>query len=166
MHHACSTQYRLSTLWRFNAPLDAVWDAIFRAEDWPRWWHGMERVSVLEPGDASGLGARRLYVCKSVLPYRLSFMACVTRIEPLCLLQGRVEGELEGVGCCRFTRAGALTTVRHDWWVRTTGRWMNRLSPLAKPLFQWNHDAIMHAGGIGLSRYLNEGAGPAQDMHP
>jgi hypothetical protein len=31
---------------------------------------------------------------------------------------------------------------------------MNLLAPLAKPLFRWNHDALMRAGGIGLARRL------------
>jgi hypothetical protein len=37
---------------------------------------------------------------------------------------------------------------------------MNLLSPLAKPLFLRNHDAIMRAGGIGLARHLNARQGP------
>jgi hypothetical protein len=73
----------------------------------------------------------------------------------LRLLEGRVDGELEGVGCCHFGSHQGLTTVRYDWQVRTTRPWMNLLAPLARPLFRWNHDAIMHAGGIGLARHLN-----------
>jgi hypothetical protein len=79
----------------------------------------------------------------------------VTRLEPLRLLEGRVDGELEGVGCCRLKRNDGLTTVRYDWQVRTTQWWMNLIGPVAKPLFLWNHDAIMRAGGIGLARHLS-----------
>jgi len=136
-------------------PLRAVWDAILQAEAWPSWWTGLERVVTLEHGDASGLGTRRRCTCKSVLPYRLTFVTRVTRVEPLRLLEGQVDGELEGVGCCRFGSSQGLTTVRYDWRVRTTGPWMNLLAPLARPLFRWNHDAIMQAGGIGLARHLN-----------
>jgi hypothetical protein len=154
MGKADRTQYHLTTLWQFDAPLESVWDAILQAEAWPSWWTGVERVVTLERGDASGLGTRRRCICKSVLPYRLSFVTCVTRVEPLHLLEGRVDGELEGIGRCYFGSKEGLTTVRYDWQVRTTRWWMNLLAPVASPVFRWNHDAIMHSGGVGLARHL------------
>ncbi len=57
----------------------------------------------------------------------------MTRLKPLRLLEGRVDGELEGVGCCRLKRNDGLATVRYDWQVRTTQWWKNLLGPLAKP---------------------------------
>ncbi len=150
-----SHPYHLSTQCRFDASLEAVWSAVVDAEAWPNWWSGVERVVTLDRGDASGVGRRWRCTCKSVLPFRLTFVTRVTRVEPLRLLEGRVEGELEGVGCCRFERRLGLTCVRYDWQVRTNRRWMNVLAPVAKPLFRWNHDAIMHAGSIGLARHLN-----------
>ena len=44
--------------------------------------------------------------------------------------------------------------VRYDWDVSTTRRWMNVLAPLARPLFEINHHAIMRWGGEGLARLL------------
>lgn len=147
--------YHLTTLWQFDAPLDAVWDAITHPECWPDWWEGAECVVPLEHGDESGLGARQRYIWKSVLPYRLTFDSRVTRVEHQRLLEGEVEGELEGVGCWHFERWEGLTTVRYEWKVRTTPWWMNLLAPFAKPLFRWNHNVLMRAGGIGLARYMN-----------
>ncbi len=154
MREAASNHYHLTTLWRFNAPLDAVWEAVCDCESWPQWWKGAERVVTLECGDAGGLGARRHYTWKSVLPFRLSFVSRVTRIEPLRLIEGCVEGDLAGTGCCRFGREQEFTVVRYDWRVRTTPLWMNLLAPLARPVFRWNHDALMRAGGEGLARHL------------
>lgn len=147
-------RYDLVTSWRFVAPIDAVWDAIVDVESWPGWWAGVERVEVLAPGDPSGVGARRRYVCRSALPFRLSFVSCVTRVEPLRLLEGRVEGELQGIGQCHFGREANVTTVRYEWHVRTTRTWMNLLAPLVSPLLRWNHDQLMRAGGIGLAQHL------------
>jgi hypothetical protein len=155
MRKTDSNQYRLTTVWRFDAPIDTVWGAVLHAEAWPSWWAGIERVVTLEDGDADGLGARRRFTCKSVLPYRLTFVTRVTRVERLRLLEGSVEGDLEGVGCCHFGRNDGLTIVHYNWRVRTTRPWMNLLSPLTKPLFRWNHDAIVHAGGVGLAAHLN-----------
>ena len=40
MRKADSNQYHLTTLYHFDAPIDAVWDAILHAEAWPNWWTG------------------------------------------------------------------------------------------------------------------------------
>jgi hypothetical protein len=32
---------------------------------------------------------------------------------------------------------------------------MNLLAPLARPIFEWNHDVIMRQGGEGLARLLD-----------
>lgn len=149
-----SSRYDLTTLWQFDAPVDVVWGAIVDAEGWSRWWPGVESVVTLAHGGAGGVGARRCCICRSVLPFRLTFITHVTRVEPMRLLEGRVEGEAEGVGRCLVGRDAGLTTVRFEWQVRTTRLWMNLLAPLAKPLFRWNHDAMMRAGGIGLARHL------------
>lgn len=150
-----ANRYHLTTLWLLEAPLATVWEAIVQAEAWPGWWWGVEQVITLERGrDSGGLGTRQRFTWKGALPYRLSFVSCVTRLEPLRLLQGRVQGELEGVGRWRFGRHAGRTWVRFDWRVRTTSAWMNRLALLARPLFCWNHRVLMHAGGIGLARQL------------
>lgn len=164
----CGNHYHLTTLWRFDAPLDAVWEAVCDGDAWPQWWQGAERVVTLDRGDASGLGARRSYTWKSILPFRLSFVSRVTRIEPMRLIEGCVEGDLEGTGSCRFECEQALTVVRYEWRVRTTRRWMNLLGPLAQPAFRWNHDVLMRAGGIGLARRLQAraGAGGEEAIRP
>lgn len=154
MRPSASNHYHLTTLWQFDAPLPLVWDAIFDSEGWPRWWKGAERVVTLERGAASGVGARQRYTWKGMLPYRLTFVSHVTRVEPLRLMEGRVEGELEGVGRWYFVQNEGATTVGYDWQVRTNRAWMNLLSPWARPLFQWNHDALMQEGGLGLARHL------------
>lgn len=148
-----ATIYRLTTQWRFDAPLETVWDAIADADGWPVWWRGIACVT-LEPGDAQGLGALRRYTCRGALPVRLRFVARVTRIVPLQLIEGRVCGELVGMGRCRLTHAQGHTTVHFDWQVHTTGPWLNRLAALAHPLLRWNHDRLLHTGGRGLAHHL------------
>ena len=148
-----ATLYRLTTWWRFDAPLDAVWAAIADADHWSLWWPGVDSVT-LAPGDARGLGALRRYQCRGALPLRLCFTARVTRIVPPCLMEGRASGDLIGLGRCRLSEARGQTRVCFDWRVQTTGLWLNRLAPLAHPLLRWNHDRLMRAGGRGLARYL------------
>ncbi|SCK27586.1 SRPBCC family protein [Vogesella sp. LIG4] len=147
-------EYRFCTQWRFDAPLEEVWRVIYDVRSWPQWWQGVEEVLELAPGDAAGVGARQRYVWKGALPYRLSFDVHITAVQPLALLVGRASGEVEGVGCWQFSREQGATVVRYLWQVRTTRRWMNWLAPLARPLFEWNHDYLMEAGRRGLCRQL------------
>ncbi|TCS38416.1 polyketide cyclase/dehydrase/lipid transport protein [Paucimonas lemoignei] len=147
-------KYHLTTLWKFDAPLELVWKTILDSESWPQWWQGVERVVTLDRGDASGIGARQRYIWKSALPYRLKFVSRVTRVEPMRILEGRVEGDVEGIGCWHFGQDKGLTIVRYEWHVQTTRSWMNVLSLFAKPFFRRSHDALMRAGGQGLAHHL------------
>ena len=146
--------YSFVTLWRFRSPLEPVWDTLYRPEEWPAWWRGVERVERVEPGDDQGIGTLRRYTWRSRLPYRLAFHMRLTRVEPLSLIEGEAFGELNGTGRWRLTHAAGVTDVRYDWDVRTTRPWMNLLAPVARPLFRWNHDVVMGWGADGLARKL------------
>jgi hypothetical protein len=37
---------------------------------------------------------------------------------------------------------------------------MARIAPIARPVFEWNHQGVMRSGGEGLAQYL---ASPAAD---
>jgi len=147
--------YCFVTVWRFGAPLAPVWDLIYDSENWPAWWRGVERVERLKDGGADRVGCVHRYTWKSRLPYRLKFDMRLTRVEPLSVIEGEAVGELRGTGRWQFNDGGDVTTVRYDWRVETTKAWMNLLAPLARPLFEWNHDAVMAWGAEGLSRKLN-----------
>lgn len=146
--------YEFVTVWRVDAPIEAVWDAILHSERWPAWWKGVERVEELEPGDEQGVGSLRRYTWKSRLPYRLVFDMRTTRVERPVALEGAAGGELEGTGRWQLSQEDAVTTVRYEWKVRTTRPWMNVLAPIARPFFEWNHDIVMRQGGEGLARLL------------
>ncbi len=148
-------EFNFITIWRIEAPLSQVFDAIYRCPNWPKWWEGVEKVEEIAPGDADGIGSLRRFTWKGQLPYRLTFDIRVIRAVPLKIIEGHASGEVEGVGRWHFSGDGPVTVVRYEWKVRTTRRWMNLLAPIAKPLFKWNHDQVMRQGGEGLARLLN-----------
>jgi hypothetical protein len=84
-----------------------------------------------------------------------------TRVEPLKRIEGRASGELSGRGCWHLSHEAGLTHVRYDWHVEANKRWMRWLAPLARRLFEWNHDVLMEWGRQGLLRRV--GAPPAND---
>lgn len=149
-----TTHYRFLTRWQFPAPLERVWRELEAPEEWPTWWRGIEKVTLLKPGTGLGVGAIRRYTWKSRLPYRLSFTMETVRIDEFQLIEGRATGELQGRGCWTLSHADGVTHVEYLWEVATTKWWMKFLSPIARPVFAWNHDVIMEWGREGLSHRL------------
>jgi uncharacterized protein YndB with AHSA1/START domain len=146
--------YHFLTTWVLEGPRPPVFQAIWDSERWPEWWPGVESVRVLEKGDEEGLGSLGRYVWKSRLPYRLEFDSRVVAVDRPSYMQGRVSGELEGRGRWRLFEEDGITAVTYQWEVRTTAVWMNRVAPLLRPAFAWNHDVIMRWGAEGICRRL------------
>ena len=44
--------------------------------------------------------------------------------------------------------------MRYNWDVRTTRWWMNLAAPVARPVFTWNHEALMREAVQSLARRL------------
>lgn len=149
------SDYVFVTTWNFDAPVEAVWNVIEEADEWPTWWKGVISVTKLRSGDDAGVGAIRRTVWKSALPYKLEFDTEVLRVDKHSLIEVRAFGELDGTGVWQFADLGRDgTNVRYDWTVKTTKAWMNLLAPVARPFFRWNHDTIMRWGEEGLRRRL------------
>jgi uncharacterized protein YndB with AHSA1/START domain len=148
------SQYVFVTAWQVGAPIERVWHAISRAEDWPSWWKGVLAVDRRRQGDSSGIGEVTHQVWKSRLPYRLVFDYEIEKVEPPTLLQGRAVGELEGTGTWRLAEEDDVTRVSFDWHVQTTRRWMDLPIPFARRVFQYNHDVVMRWGSEGLAQLL------------
>jgi len=156
------TTYSFVTIWRVKAPIENVWNEIYHSQDWPVWWKGVESVVEISKGDERGVGSVHRYTWKSKLPYSLSFDMKTVRIEPPVLLEGIATGELQGHGLWQLSTSGSETAgetagetiVRYDWKVETTKWWMNLLAPIARPLFEWNHNVVMSWGAKGLSERL------------
>lgn len=147
-------EYEFVTIWRISAPIETVWDEIYHSERWPSWWRGVERVEEFQKAGESGVGGTRRYTWKSQLPYRLTFDMQTVRVERPHYLEGVASGELAGSGVWQLSSEGSDTIARYDWKVETTKQWMKRLAPIARPLFQWNHDVIMRWGAEGLAKRL------------
>lgn len=146
--------YHFITTWKLNAPLEKVWHEIKHVHQWPEWWKGVEKVEEVQHGLASGHGNVGDFTFRSVLPYSLSFRSKVIAVEDMKRIEGVAYGELNGTGIWHFTTDGNYTIVNYYWTVKTTKWWMNVLSPIARPAFEWNHNVIMKWGGEGLAQRL------------
>lgn len=146
--------YEFLTAWLLRSPAGPVWDALWDVDTWPQWWKGVTGFTEHEPAGPDGLGRRFTLVWRSALPYDLEVETTTVAAERPFLIQGHARGELEGTGRWRLYERADETAVLYDWKVGTTKPWMNRLAPLARPAFEWNHDHVMRRGGEGLARRL------------
>jgi uncharacterized protein YndB with AHSA1/START domain len=146
--------YSFVTHWSLAAPIETVWDELARPEDWPQWWKGVLAVDLIEPADAAGLNAYYRFVMKSALPYRLAFNIRTTRRERPHTIEAKSDGELVGVGLWTLSPTANGTAVRYDWNVEASKPWIRALAPIARPVFEWNHDVIMKWGEQGLTARL------------
>jgi uncharacterized protein YndB with AHSA1/START domain len=146
--------YEFVTVWNVAAPITTVWDEIYNSQRWPAWWKGVENVEEVRQGDPGGVGNVRRYTWKSKLPYRLTFEMQAVRVEPPSLLEGIATGQLDGRGLWQLTSEQGLTVVRYEWTVQATKPWMRLLTPVARPVFEWNHDVVMSWGASGLAKRL------------
>jgi hypothetical protein len=121
---------------------------------WPQWWRGVERVAELAPGDARRVGSRYRIAWRSRIPYELEFDFTVHTVDEPCCMAGQAVGELDGSGTWRLFEQNGITAVVYDWDVTTSKRWMKLLAPVARPVFEYNHDVVMRWGGEGLARRL------------
>jgi hypothetical protein len=146
--------YKFVTNWQLDAPVATVWDHIHHSERWPQWWPSVVSVVEIQKGDETGVGSVRRYTWRGALPYRLTFDMRTTLVKRHERLEGVATGELSGQGRWALSSEGSVTRVRYDWEVDANKAWMRLLSPIARPLFEWNHDVVMNRGLEGLTAQL------------
>jgi hypothetical protein len=126
-----------------------VWWVLREAERWPEWWRGVERVTVLAPDE------RYRIAWRSRVPYELEFDFGVIDLDEPRSMRGAASGALTGTGQWRLFEQDGVTAVLYEWNVETTKAWMNFLGPVARPVFDYNHDVVMRWGGEGLAQRLD-----------
>jgi hypothetical protein len=147
-------RYSFLTTWVLDAPLEPVWDALYETSRWPAWWRGVTEARELVPRGPGGVGGVTRFTFRSRLPYDLTFDMRSTLVERPRVMEGVATGELAGFGRWRFFATDGATAVVYEWEVETTAWWMNAFAPIGRPLFAWNHDHVMRAGGRGLAELL------------
>ena len=121
---------------------------------WPQWWPYVKKVQLLRPGGPDDLGSVRCITWATALPYSLVIETEVLAIEKHRRIEARATGDLVGMGTWTFSSDGRATLVQYDWQVKTNKWWMNLLAPIARPIFEKNHDRVMASGFQGLCRRL------------
>ncbi|WP_406010029.1 SRPBCC family protein [Streptomyces sp. NBC_00637] len=142
------TRYRFRDLWTLPAPPARVYEALERAEDYPRWWRQVREVNRVD----SATGVIRI---RSFLPYDITFTAREVRRDAAAgVLEIAMTGDIDGWARWTVTAHGSGTLARYDQEVRVDKPLLRRFAVPGRPAFRLNHALMMRAGRRGLAAYL------------
>jgi hypothetical protein len=140
--------YRFRSLWAVPAPPAAVYTALERAEDYPRWWPQVREVTRLD--DTTGVIRIR-----SLLPYDMTFTAREVRRDPEAgVLEIAISGDIDGWARWTVRAHGDGSLARYEQVVDVNKPLLRRLALPGRPVFRANHRLMMRAGHRGLLAHL------------
>lgn len=157
-------RFVLTSRWRLHTARAPVWALLTDVESWPRWWRHVRHARLLERPPGSPLGDVAQIDWAGALIGRVRLRLRTTLAERPRLLEGRASGDLCGVGAWILEpvpEGGVDVTCR--WEFELQRRWQQRGSALLRPVFEWNHFAVMRAGARGMAQALDCGLSHASE---
>ena len=142
------TDFDFHSVWTLPASADRVYDVLANAERYSQWWPQIRRVRATD--EHSGSMSIRSAVPLTLLVFgRREVEDSVDRY-----LKVRLSGAMTGWSswAVRPTGSGCIAEFRQQ--VAVSGA-LGSASKIAKPVFEWNHEAMMRGGHRGLSAYLS-----------
>lgn len=142
-------RYEFRTTWLVPSPPDAVFAALVDLAGYPDWWSDVRSVTKVDDDTAE-------LVCRASLPFVLRLrMTRVEENEPAGRVAVALSGDLEGTLTGVLLRRGRRST-RLDIRQRVVARKpvLRALSPVAHPVFRFNHALMMRRGLRGLGAHL------------
>ena len=151
-------EYVFRDEWDADAPQAALFGALTDARTYPEWWVPVYREVTGDCEPAVGCRTRQRF--KGKLPYELKTTSEIVRYDAPTMFEVRVEGDLSGKGVWTLTPNDDGTIhVRFDWTVFADRPLLRVLTPVARPIFRWNHDWSAARAAEGLEPYARRRAG-------
>jgi uncharacterized protein YndB with AHSA1/START domain len=149
-----AAEYRFVDEWNVDAPQEAVFEALADASTYPTWWTPTYKEVEADGPPKVGCVSRQKF--KARLPYTLSTVSTITRLDPPREIEVDVVGDLRGTGVWTLTPAERHVHVRFDWTVHADRPLLRTLTPILRPLFRWNHNVAIKTAMIGLEPYARQ----------
>jgi uncharacterized protein YndB with AHSA1/START domain len=143
--------------WDVDAPQQQVFEALADARTYPLWW---KPVYIDVEGECEpAVGCTTEQHFKGKLPYTLRTTSEIVKYDPPNGFSVEVVGDLTGSGVWTLTPRDGLVHVRFDWTVFADRWFLKLLTPVARPLFRYNHDWSAERCRDGLEPYARLRAG-------
>lgn len=135
--------YAFLTTFEVAAPPDAVFDLVVAPEPWLATWGDLVEVDRRQPPGPEGAGGALAGSVRAPLGYRVGGRIDVVEARRPSWLRMRVTGTIAGVGEWTFTPTAAGTAVTFDWTVRPVATWLRVMTPVARPVLEAGHEAVV-----------------------
>jgi uncharacterized protein YndB with AHSA1/START domain len=146
-----AAEYVFLDEWDVDAPQDAVFQALADARTYPVWWTPIYREVEADGPPAVGCSSRQKF--KARLPYTLSVVSTIVRLEPPREFEVEVDGDLGGRGVWTLTPSDGMVHVAFDWRVNADRALLRILTPVLRPVFRYNHNVAIKQAIAGLEPY-------------
>jgi uncharacterized protein YndB with AHSA1/START domain len=146
-----AAEYVFLDEWDVDAPQEAVFRALADARTYPIWWTPTYREVEADGPPAVGCASRQKF--KAKLPYTLSTVSTIVRLEPPREFEVQVDGDLRGRGVWTLTPTDGKVHLGFDWRVHADRPLLRFLTPVLLPVFRWNHNAAITRAIVGLELY-------------
>lgn len=148
-------EFHLTTDWTVTATIAEVADILMDPERFPDWWGEVYLgVTLLDRGDADGIGSRIAVHSKGWLPYHLHWEGRLVSSDAPRSWQIAATGDLSGTGVWTLRQDGPIAHIHYDWRVLADRPLFRLLAPVFGPVLAWNHHWAMARGEEGLKREL------------
>jgi hypothetical protein len=158
-------RFVLISRWHLDCAIDAAWQCIAEVRCWPEWWPNVAAVRVENAGAPPALPDTDTYAprvgdaasidWKTRLGYGFRLRVVTTRVLPPFELEGTAEGDLVGQGLWVLEpQANGTVMMTYRWDLHLNRPWMRIAAPLLRPVFAWNHFAVMHAGARAMAQRI------------
>jgi hypothetical protein len=151
-----ANEYRFVTRWVLETTPEELFDVLDQPQDYVRWWPSVWlRADQIDRGGANGVGRRVRFLSRGWLPYTLRWTAETIAVNHPGRIVIRASGDFEGSGEWTIYAIDAThTEATYVWTITATKPLLKYLSPLLRPLFEWNHRWAMSRGEESLRAEL------------
>ncbi|MBT2263872.1 SRPBCC family protein [Rhodococcus erythropolis] len=142
------TDFDFHSVWTLPASVDRAYDVLADAEKYSQWWPQIRRVRTIDEHSGS-------MAIRSAVPLTLLVFGRREVEDPIGrYLKVRLSGAMTGWSSWAVRSAGSGCTAEFRQQVAVSGA-LGLASKIAKPVFEWNHEAMMRGGHRGLTAYLS-----------
>lgn len=134
--------FRYDRSWRFDAPVDRVWEALAHTQDYPRWWRWLDDLDVgrLETGSIATFRVR------PPLPYSLRFVVRIDEVVEKERVDATVSGDVCGTATLVLSPTAPGTQARIMWQLELNRPVLRFIEPIAHRVMVVGHDLVMAWG--------------------
>ena len=151
-----ASEYVFVDEWDVDAPQERVFDTLADSRTYPDWWTPTYLEVETDGPHTLGRISRQRFQGK--LPYVLETTTRGTYVDRPNVAEAEVDGDLRGRARWTLTPRGGRVHVRFDLRVYADRPFLRYLTPILRPLFQWNHKQAISYAMRNLEPYVRRQA--------